>query len=141
VLIAAKDREFITPLVGSLAGRGVQIALVSSFPAAMRELRLGASLIVTEVKLGEHNGLHLAMRANAANVPAVVVGPSDAGFERDAAAFGATYLSGRTREDLLDAVMQVLDDVSLDRSVPGAAAGALVPDATAAAGTAASTIH
>jgi hypothetical protein len=53
---------------------------------------LEPDLLITELKLGEHNGLHLALRARAKSVPAVVIGEPDPVLERDAFQLGAMFL-------------------------------------------------
>jgi hypothetical protein len=52
--------------------------------------------VVTQLRLHEYNGLHLALRARQAGIPAVVVGDADSVLERDAEQLGATFV---TREE------------------------------------------
>ena len=52
--------------------------VVKDFHAAKSHLAMRPHLLITELKLGQYNGLHLALRAEAYGVPAVVV--ADASF-------------------------------------------------------------
>ena len=49
-------------------------------------------MVITQLRLQEYNGLHLALRARQAGIPAVVVGEPDAVLERDAEQLGATFV-------------------------------------------------
>jgi len=44
------------------------------------------------VRLGEYNGLHLALRGQSHGVPAIVIGEPDPVLERDAQKLGAVYV-------------------------------------------------
>ena len=61
-------------------------------------------VVITELKLGAYNGLHLAVRANATSIPVVVLGERDAFFEREARQLGTTYIAydEATREHYMD---------------------------------------
>jgi hypothetical protein len=93
---------------------GHQVALATTFAGGRALLETAPDLLVAEVKLGEYNGLHLALRAQAAGVPAIVIGPADTVLEREAAALGALYFAapvGRAR--IVDAMQQALDASTL----------------------------
>ena len=49
-------------------------------------------LLLTEVKLGVYNGLHLAIRADRLGIPAIVVGDADPVLEAEAERHRASYL-------------------------------------------------
>jgi hypothetical protein len=59
--------------------------------------------VISEVRLGEYNGLHLASRARANAIPVVVIGGADHVLERDAREMDVLYVHDDIdRGDLLD---------------------------------------
>jgi hypothetical protein len=79
---------------------------VTTFTAAKALLETKPALVISELKLGEYNGLHLALKARAVGIPAIIVGPQDSVLQRDAGDLGATYLTTVLRRS------QVLDLVA-----------------------------
>jgi DNA-binding NtrC family response regulator len=82
---------------------GFDAVAVTSFEDAVRALRDSRpDLLATEVRLGDHNGLHLALRAHDLypELPILVIG-SDYDRIFDAPAFGATFLSLSGGDDAL----------------------------------------
>ena len=57
-----------------------------------RSLESSPDLLISEVRLGEYNGLHLALRAQVRGIRAIVIGVRDRVIQQDAAMLGATYL-------------------------------------------------
>lgn len=110
ILVVAPSPSLATKLV-RLLGDASQLVVVTTFAAAKVHLDSPPDLLITEVKLGEYNGLHLALRARAAGIPSIVLG--DPVFEREAEQLGATYLSpGRLgTAELPSIVGHLLDDV------------------------------
>ena len=51
------------------------------------------SVLIAEVRLGDYNGLHLALRAKAGSIPALVLGNPDPVLEREAERLGVVYLA------------------------------------------------
>jgi DNA-binding NtrC family response regulator len=51
-------------LVSSLSDLGFQVAVSDNFRDARAQLMSAPALLVTELRLGEYNGLHLVFRAN-----------------------------------------------------------------------------
>jgi DNA-binding response OmpR family regulator len=92
ILIVGPTTPLANLLVTWLAPVPYEIVAVSQFAAARVHVDMEPDLLITEVKLHDHNGLHLALRARAKSVPAVVIGDPDPVLERDAREFGATYL-------------------------------------------------
>jgi hypothetical protein len=70
------------------------------------------------VRLHEYNGLHVALRAREAGIPAVVVGDADMVVERDAEQLGATFVKWDEleRESML-ALLQELSAVGALRPI------------------------
>ena len=85
-----------------LTDAGYDLTVVGSFTAAKRHLELVPSVLIAEVRLGEYNGLHLALRAQAQEIPAIVLGDPDPVLQQEAQQLGAIYLPPDvTREQLL----------------------------------------
>jgi DNA-binding NtrC family response regulator len=88
-----------TPALGNhlrswLSAEGYWITVAATFAAAKFHLQTGQpTLVITELKLGEYNGLHLAVRATSNHVPVLVIGEHDTFFEHEAEQLGATYLA------------------------------------------------
>ncbi|MGH6802141.1 MAG: hypothetical protein ACREC3_02080 [Methyloceanibacter sp.] len=66
---------------------------MADFAAAKDVLSTRPELLITELKLGAFNGLHLAIRAGVQGTPAIVVGDPDPVLEAEAKRQQATYLS------------------------------------------------
>lgn len=93
ILVAAQNTGLASTLVTWLGEARHEFALVTSFAAAKFHMGTLPDLLITEVKLGEHNGMHLALRARAAGIPTLVLGVQDPMTEREAAQVGAEYLA------------------------------------------------
>jgi DNA-binding NtrC family response regulator len=122
ILVVAQTTTLASTLVSWLGGSQHQLAFVNTFAAGKVQLTNKPDLLITEVKLGEYNGLHLALRGQAAGIPAIVVGPTDNGFEHEAEQLGATYLesAGLNSDELNTVIDRLVDDDHENRlpSVP-----------------------
>jgi hypothetical protein len=108
LLLVTQHLGLLNALTGWLQA-GYEVVTVSSFLAAKRWLDTGPDLVLTEFKLAEYNGLHLALRAQAAGIPTIVIGPEDRVLERECAAFGATRIGPvLSRASVLAAVAERL---------------------------------
>ena len=67
--------------------------VVSSFQAAKVQFQAGTSLLITDLKLGEYNGLHLAVRALAYQIPVLILNDPDFAVESEATKLGASCLA------------------------------------------------
>jgi hypothetical protein len=83
--------------------------------SATRVLNWQPDLVIADVRLGAFNGLHLAMRAIWAGIPAIVMGFEDGVLRREAAAMGATYLAGRVDARALLALVEIFASMTLPR--------------------------
>lgn len=92
VLLVFKTATIGKLFFGWFSKAGYEVALVTSFAGAKVQLQSGIDLLVSEIRLGEYNGLHLASRAHAHHIPAVVLGESDVVLERDAQQMGVAYV-------------------------------------------------
>jgi DNA-binding response OmpR family regulator len=76
-----------------LTDAGYAPTVVRSFAAGKRYLEEHPALLISEIRLGEYNGLHLALRARARQIPTVLVGQPDLVLQREAAQLDALYLT------------------------------------------------
>lgn len=106
VLLVAPTPSVAATLSSLLHQAGCAVTLVRSFRAAKSQLERDPSVLVSEVRLGDYNGLHLAMWAQTRDIPAVVVGEADPVLEREAEHLHASYV---TRDRIVDRVMGVVD--------------------------------
>ena len=100
VLLVAPTADIAAGMRARLTDAGMRVTLVDSFSAAREHLRLLPDLLISEVRLGAYNGLHLALRAKASAIPAIILGETDPVTEREVQNLGATYV--RTDGDLQD---------------------------------------
>jgi hypothetical protein len=108
LLLVAPSPSFATAAIPWLAEAGFRLTVVGSFEAARAHLTDRFSLLISEVRLGNHNGLHLGIHAKARGIPAIVVGDHDPVLEREAEGLGVRYLRYRAgRTGLLEAVASV----------------------------------
>lgn len=80
-------------LAPSLLSAGYEPTVVSDFAGAKASLDKRPDLLITELKLGAYNGLHLAIRAGVSRTPTIVVGDIDPVLRADAERQQATYLT------------------------------------------------
>jgi len=106
VVIVAPNPALATAMLSWLGSAGYELAIVTTFAAAKTLLETKPALVISELKLGEYNGLHLALKARALAIPAIIVGPQDVVLQKDAEDLGATYLTSVLRRS------QVLELVS-----------------------------
>jgi DNA-binding NtrC family response regulator len=93
ILIVTETSALANDLRAWLSTQGYWITVANSYGAAKFHLEMQPSVVITELKLGEYNGLHLAVRANSSHVPVLVIGDRDRFFEHEAELLGATYLA------------------------------------------------
>jgi len=96
MLIVAPSSAFAENLLSWVIPEGYCPAVATTFASANVQLTMHPQIVVTQLRLHEYNGLHLALRARQAGIPAVVVGDADSVLERDAEQLGATFV---TREE------------------------------------------
>ena len=93
MLIVAPSAAFAENLLSWVIPEGYRPAVATTFASANLQLTTHPQIVVTQVRLHEYNGLHLALRAREAGIPAVVVGDADSVLERDAEQLGATFVT------------------------------------------------
>jgi len=105
VLLVAPDGGIVRGLAPTLRAAGYLPKLVTEFAAAKEALAARPDLLITELKLGAYNGLHLAIRAGVQGIPTLVVGNPDAVLEAEARRQHATYLTSPVTTDHVLAVV------------------------------------
>jgi hypothetical protein len=96
-------------LAPALVSAGYEPTAVSDFSGAKAYLDRRPDLLITELKLGAYNGLHLAIRAGITRTPTIVVGELDPVLKADAERQQATYLTPPiTPDQLVDVVSKLL---------------------------------
>ena len=118
VLLVFKTATIGKLLFGWFADAGYDVALVTSFESAKAQLQSELDLLVSEIRLGDYNGLHLASRAQARQVPAIVLGDADVVLERDAQHMEIPYVQLDVDRDYLLTMAAHLTADRPERSYP-----------------------
>lgn len=96
ILVVSADPALLSARVAALRRSGFSARAAGSFPDARRALEEGPppEVLVTDVRLGPYNGLHLVAvaRVEFPRTVAIVVGGQDHVLEVEAAGLGARYL-------------------------------------------------
>lgn len=92
VLLVTPNPTVAAGTLALLTNGGLRVTVVATFVAAREQLQSRPDLIISEVRLGEYNGLHLALRARLSGIPAIVLGEDDATMAREADKLGAAYV-------------------------------------------------
>jgi DNA-binding NtrC family response regulator len=96
----------------SLTKAGYQVTSVPGFEDACKVMSRGhPDLLLTAVRLGRFNGLHLAVRCqwNHPQLPVIVLaGQGDEGLMEDAARLGARFLTAAAPSQVLALVAELL---------------------------------
>jgi DNA-binding response OmpR family regulator len=95
ILVVERDPELLAGWVKLLEDAGYRVIAATSFEEARNALKTTPSLLITDIRLGPYNGLHLIIRARAstANLPALVTtGYPDVGMRTEVERMGAVYV-------------------------------------------------
>jgi DNA-binding NtrC family response regulator len=111
ILVVAQSTSVVSSLMAWLADPHTELVTANTFAAAKHHLATRPDLLIAEVKLGEYNGLHLALRGRTLGVPSIVLGAADETFSRQAEQLGALYLIANEldAERLRTAIRRVLE--------------------------------
>jgi CheY-like chemotaxis protein len=82
VLVVSPTPSVAHAVASSVRRCGYTALVVRSFAEAKKHMELRPHLLITELKLAEFNGLHLALRAQMSDAPAIVI--ADRSFEHEA---------------------------------------------------------
>lgn len=113
ILVVSTDPHVLSGRVTALRRAGFSARASSSFPDARRTLEESAppEVLVTDVRLGPYNGLHLVAvaRVEFPRTVAIVIGGQDHVLEVEAGGLGARYLMAPvTPRDLELAITELL---------------------------------
>jgi len=109
-LVVAATPSLAAQLCAWLKHAGWFVSLAHSYAAAKPFLERGPDVLMSELELGDYNGLQLALRAQGHRIPAVVVGHHDSVLERDAEQLGCSYIR---KEELAEHRFTVAVDTQL----------------------------
>ena len=105
VLVVAPTPRLAVYVLTWLTDAGGRVTIATSFADAKAHLENKPSVVISEVRLSAYNGLHLALRAQLRQIPAVILGDSDPVLQTEAEKLGARYLPRTVnREQLLEVV-------------------------------------
>jgi DNA-binding response OmpR family regulator len=114
LLVSPKLSRTVAPFVRRA---GCHVVLAGNFQAAKSQMETAPDLVITELKLGEYNGLQLALRGRATGTPVIVL--ADESFEHEVEQLGAVWMSPESAaSDELPAML-----AELLQHVPGSDAG------------------
>jgi DNA-binding response OmpR family regulator len=109
ILVVSADPHVLSDRVTFLRRAGYSARASSSFPDARRVLEEGPApeILVTDVRLGPYNGLHLVAvaRVEFPRAFAIVIGGMDHVLEVEATGLGARYLSEPVTNQALQATI------------------------------------
>lgn len=91
ILLVSPTPSMAKSLSSHIRRMGHRLVVAKTFDAAKRHLIDLPHLLVTELKLGAYNGLHLALRAGATAIPALVI--ANESFEHEVEQVGAVRVS------------------------------------------------
>jgi DNA-binding NtrC family response regulator len=118
VLIADADTSALAATVRVVSEAGYLVTAVASFQEAKSRLALAApDLLITDVRLGAYNGLHLVIRARAQypNLDAIITHTvPDPVLQSQVAAEGALY---SIKPIGLEALLSIMADVHARRAL------------------------
>jgi len=121
ILVVAPRAESAVPL-GTLWGSGYDLLFADSFDAAINTLeRSEPDLLVSEVRLGPYNALHLVIRSQRTHprMRSILLDRTlDPVIEADAIREGAVYLVQPTAEELLEHVTRLVAESTPHRRWP-----------------------
>ena len=93
VLLVCAPEGVARTFAAPLAEADCDVVAARDFPSARAALAQRPTLLITDLKLGAYNGLHLAIRAGMVGTAAVVIGHADPVLQADADRHNAIYLT------------------------------------------------
>jgi hypothetical protein len=111
VLLADTDPEERSPYATALTTVANRVCAAATFAHAKSTLlNVRPDVLVTQVRLGDFNGIHLALwgRAQLPHLRSVIIGQSDPKLEADVHASGITFLQYNDVEAVLQATLETL---------------------------------
>jgi CheY-like chemotaxis protein len=112
VLLVSTDREQLTARERALEPLADKVYVASNFPEA-KSILIDAKpdVLVTDLRLHEFNGTHLALwsRVRLPHLRSVIIGQTDPSLAADAGALGFDYVQEESAEAIANHTMQALD--------------------------------
>ena len=105
ILLVAPSERLASTIGPRLEAAGYEVVRQPEFVEARAALHTRPDLVITEIKLGPYNGLHLAILAGSSGTPAIVIGDPDAVLQGEAERQGAAYLTSPVDLDHLIVVV------------------------------------
>jgi hypothetical protein len=112
VLLVCADREQLTAREKAVGPLADKVYVATTFPQAKAILiEAKPDVLVTDLRLHEFNGIHLALwsRVRLPHLRSVIVGQTDPGLAADARAFGFDYVQEQNAAAIVDHTMRALD--------------------------------
>ena len=91
MLVVSPTDSLTSVVVKTIARADFEVVAVRQFQDGRANLADAPALVVTELKLGAYNGLHLAIHAAAMDIPTIVI--ADRSYRREIEQMGAVWLS------------------------------------------------
>jgi DNA-binding response OmpR family regulator len=91
VLFVSPTAHFLRTVPPVIRQAGFRVRLAKTFESARTALLDAPDVLVTELKLGEYNGLQLALRGRTLGTVSIVI--ADSSFEREIERLGAVWVS------------------------------------------------
>ena len=110
VLLVSPTSQLSRAVAPLVRRAGYHVTLARSFESARTQLDASPDLVITELKLGEYNGLQLALRSRATGTPVIVL--ADESFEHEIEHLGAVWMSPQTAssDELQSVIAQLLEN-------------------------------
>ena len=122
ILVVHSSEPAAAALASVLRDAGYDAQSVTTFDAALKEVTAQCpDLLVTSVRLGSFNGLHLSLRCHSLHpdLPILVVGMgSDATLATDAAGYDVRFIVNPPPPRLVATVRDMLANVSVQTTPP-----------------------
>ena len=117
ILLVSPTPSIAKALSSAIRRMGHHVLVTRTFEGAKRYLSAMPHLLVTELKLGAYNGLHLALRAGATDIPTVVI--ADDSFDHEVEQVGAVRLSADSAggDSFRTQVIRLLQGIGAGHSV------------------------
>lgn len=121
VLLVCADREQLTAREKAVGPLADKVYVASTFPQAKSILiEAKPDVLVTDLRLHEFNGIHLALwsRVRLPHLRSVIIGRTDPKLADDARAFGFDYVQEETAAAIIDHTLRALDTELPQRRAP-----------------------
>jgi hypothetical protein len=91
VLLVSPTSRLSRAVTTFIQRAGCHVALAGNFQSGKLQMDAAPDLVITELKLGEYNGLQLALRGRATGIPVIVL--ADDSYEHEVEQLGAVWMS------------------------------------------------